>query len=239
MDGGSRCCHPRLSFTGVDALMPIPFIALGIAAGAGMATGYVIDHLIGDGTYTKEEAVLDASLGMVGGSLVKPALKIGSKAKTSLRLSRGSPSLTERAVGFTRVPVKWGSKADQAAWVSLRTAKHSGQDAKRIARFVTVSGVHSVYVSTHGGRGSPIVRTPTNQKEKSSKWVNPGGRPGSKRRKFKTKFPKPGSPSSVSRQFEAGKRSKSWAPRRPSRCPSGHYWNRNLKRCVRYRRRKR
>jgi hypothetical protein len=140
--------------------MPVPLLAYAVAVGAGMATGYVIDHLVGDGRYTKEEAVLDATLGLVGGSVVKPVLRIGGRAKTSLRISRGSPSLTQRAVGFKRDPVMWGSKLDQGAYIAIRTGKQSGRDAKRIVKFFGVSGAHSYYLAARG-TGPPSRPSPT------------------------------------------------------------------------------
>ena len=135
--------------------MPIPLIAYAVAAGGGMVTGYVIDHIVGDGKYTKEEAVLDASLGIVGGSLVKPVVRIGGRAKTSLRISSGKPTLLERSVGFRTEPIMWGSKFDQGAYIALRVGKQSGGDVKRITKFFGVSGAHSYYLASRGSGSTP------------------------------------------------------------------------------------
>lgn len=94
--------------------------------------------------------------------------------------------------------------------------------------------------SSPGGIGAPSGSSPISTASPSRERLS---RPGTKSRKFKYKFPKPGSPASGSRQYEAGKRRTSWAPSRPQRtprrCPPGYYWNHSKKRCVRYYRRKR
>ncbi len=144
--------------------MPLPLLAYAVAAGGGMVTGYVIDHMVGDGEYTKEEALLDASLGLVGGSVIKPVLRIGGRAKTSLRISTGSPTLMQRTVGMRTTPLAWSSRYDQGAFIALRTAKKSKPDTGRIVKFFGVSGAHSYYlanIEAAGGTGPTPRPSPT------------------------------------------------------------------------------
>lgn len=74
--------------------MPIPIIAAALlwaAAGAvaGVAVGYVIDHSIGDGNYTRTEIVVDATTGALGLSV----LRAGAKALGGLRYATGAMKL--------------------------------------------------------------------------------------------------------------------------------------------------
>ncbi len=94
--------------------------------------------------------------------------------------------------------------------------------------------LYNFYLDSKGS-GSPPSASSTRTNKKTR-------RPGMKSRKFKYKFPKPGSPASGSRQYEAGKRRTNWAVSRrqlPRKCPPGYYWNAYKRKCVKYRYRKR
>lgn len=202
--------------------MPVPLLAYGLAAGGGMATGYVIDHLVGDSKYTAEEAVLDVALGVTGGSLVKPALRIGGRAKTSLRVSRGRPSTFDRlAYRAQSDPVMWGSKMDQAAYIAMRTGRASKGDVKRISKFVAISGSHSAYLASRGS-GAPSRASLTRTK-------TPRRRPRPRRQgRASAESGKYGGPRKSSMRGGRARRS-------GQSCPPGHYWSKRFKKCVRYR----
>lgn len=212
--------------------MPLPLVAIALGAGAGLVSGYVIDHIVGDGQYTAEEAVLDATLGVVGGSLLRPAVRIGNRARKALRVSEGKPSTFQRLAYRAQTdPVNWGSRSQQAVWIANRTARHSRRDLWRLAKFATVSGGHSAYLSR--GLGAPVViQSQQHRKDPpldafrdrgaptASQWM-----PGRGRDAARTKWAAARSTQSKQKRRYSGKR----------RCPPGHYRNR-AGRCVRYKR---
>jgi hypothetical protein len=226
MDGGSRCCHPWLSFPGDDALMPVPLIALGLAAGSGLATGYVIDHFVGDSKYTAQEAVLDASLGVVGGSLISPTLRIGQRLNTSVRISRGRPTAMERVLFWAKTEKVFSHKREAALWAMYRTGTQSGSDIKRIGKFYGVSGGHSYYLASRGS-GAPSrassTRTASRPDTKGAReFLRRQGRGPPQDRKY-------GGPRKSMKRGGRSRRSGK------QRCPPGHYWSKRYKKCVRYR----
>lgn len=230
MDGGSRGSYPRLSFSGDDALMPVPLIALGLAAGGGIATGYVIDHLVGDSKYTAEEAVLDASLGAVGGSLVKPALRIGQRLRTGVRVSAGRPTTFERLAYRAKTDRVFASKRDAAMYALYTSGSRSGGDVKRITKFFGVSGGHSYYLASRGSgapTGSSSTRTQKSRRPRRQK-TEPAGSESRNRLDYIKKGRKP-APGTRKSSTSGGKR------RRGRQCPPGHYWSKRSKKCIRYR----
>lgn len=57
--------------------MPLPIIAaVIIGAGAGVVSGFVIDHVIGDGNYTRRELAVDATTGALGLGVLKAGAKV-------------------------------------------------------------------------------------------------------------------------------------------------------------------
>ena len=238
MDGGSRCCYSRLSFSGDDAIAKY------------------FSQEWWDSRTSSQKAVFNVAAlfpaARVGGALWKGAQTVrgirGASTAVSVVKRPGHELAVRHLANYQSKAAGWSlSKAHAPLTRALAVRKKLGMAALGYSAINPFQSIHyaskkdwdrlfwnirypivgvplyNLYQRSKGS-GSPPSASPT----------GPKSRPGTKRRKFKTKFPKPGSPSSVSRQFEAGKRSKSWAPRRPSRCPPGHYWNRNLKRCVRY-----
>ena len=47
--------------------------------------GYALDHFVGDGEYSGEEAFVDAATGAIGGGLVNPLVKVGSRANKVIK----------------------------------------------------------------------------------------------------------------------------------------------------------
>lgn len=60
-----------------------------VGAAAGVATGYVIDQVVGDGKYTRTEMIVDATTGAMGLSV----LKAGAKVFGGIRYSAGAIKL--------------------------------------------------------------------------------------------------------------------------------------------------
>lgn len=213
--------------------MPVPLLALALAAGGGMTTGFLIDHLVGDGEYSAEEAVLDASLGMVGGSLLRPTLRIGSRLKNSVRISRGRPSTFERVAyrAQTGKPV-FSNRRDAAMWAMYRTGTQSGPDARRVGKFYGVSGAHSYYLASRSrGSGAPTGQTSTRTARPDTR----GAREFMRRKGSSAGSVAPRT-SSGRRKPVSRRKNTIHRPRRP-RCPPGHYWSKRYQKCIRYRNR--
>ncbi len=71
----------------LPALIVIAWVAAGAAAG--VASGYVLDKMIGDGKYTKTELIVDATTGALGLSV----LKAGAKVAGGVRYAAGAVKL--------------------------------------------------------------------------------------------------------------------------------------------------
>jgi hypothetical protein len=202
--------------------MPVPLVALALAAGGGLVTGYAIDHLVGDSQYTKEEALLDVGLGVVGGSLVKPAIRVGQRLRTGVRVSAGRPTTFERLAYRAKTERVFASKRDAAMYT---TGSRSGGDLKRITKFFGVSGGHSYYLASRGSgapTGSTSTRTKRPRKGRSRPFSPRSG--GAKA---------PKSARTTYKETRKG-RQRSQSTRR-SRCPPGHYWSKRYKKCIRHR----
>lgn len=63
------------------------FLAPIVGAAGGIALGYVLDHTIGDSDYSGKEIFVDATTGAVGGGLVGPMMRVGSRANKVIRHS--------------------------------------------------------------------------------------------------------------------------------------------------------
>jgi hypothetical protein len=60
-----------------------------LGAAGGLALGYTIDHFLGDSDYSGKEAFIDATTGALGGGLVNPIIRVGSRANKVIRHSGG------------------------------------------------------------------------------------------------------------------------------------------------------
>ncbi len=58
-----------------------------IGAAGGLALGYTMDHFLGDSDYSGKEAFVDATTGALGGGLVNPVIRVGSRANKVIRHS--------------------------------------------------------------------------------------------------------------------------------------------------------
>jgi hypothetical protein len=63
------------------------FLAPLIGAAGGLVLGYIIDHTLGDSDYSAKEAFVDASTGAVGGGLIGPVMRVGSRSNKVIRHS--------------------------------------------------------------------------------------------------------------------------------------------------------
>jgi hypothetical protein len=61
------------------------FLAPLFGAAGGVALGYILDHTLGDSDYSGKEMFVDATTGAVGGGLVGPMMRVGSRANTAIR----------------------------------------------------------------------------------------------------------------------------------------------------------
>jgi hypothetical protein len=80
------------------------FVPVLVGAGFGLVSGYVVDHIWGDGEYSAGEAAFDAAGGALGGSMVKPVTTIGGRALTVGRAHFSKSvgfSFADDAVGTT------------------------------------------------------------------------------------------------------------------------------------------
>ena len=60
-----------------------------LGAAGGLALGYTLDHLIGDSDYTGREMFVDSATGALGGGLVNPVIRVGSRANKVIRHTGG------------------------------------------------------------------------------------------------------------------------------------------------------
>jgi hypothetical protein len=58
-----------------------------LGAAGGLALGYTLDHFLGDSDYSGKEAFVDATTGALGGGLVNPVIRVGSRANKVIRHS--------------------------------------------------------------------------------------------------------------------------------------------------------
>jgi hypothetical protein len=206
--------------------MPVPLVALALAAGGGLVTGYAIDHLVGDSQYTKEEALLDVGLGVAGGSLVKPAIRVGQRLRTGVRVSAGRPTTFERLAYRAKTERVFASKRDAAMYAMYTTGSRSGGDLKRITKFFGVSGGHSYYLASRGSgapTGSSSTRTKRPRKGRSRPFSPRSG--GAKA---------PKSARTTYKETRKGRSGRTWSSSMRT-CPPGHYWSKRYKKCIRYR----
>ena len=60
-----------------------------LGAAGGLALGYTLDHFLGDSDYSGKEIFVDATTGALGGGLVNPVIRVGSRANKVIRHSGG------------------------------------------------------------------------------------------------------------------------------------------------------
>jgi hypothetical protein len=60
-----------------------------LGAAGGLALGYTLDHFLGDSDYSGKEAFVDATTGALGGGLVNPVIRVGSRANKVIRHTGG------------------------------------------------------------------------------------------------------------------------------------------------------
>ncbi len=60
-----------------------------LAAAGGLGLGYTLDHFLGDSDYSGKEAFVDATTGALGGGLINPVIRVGSRANKIIRHSGG------------------------------------------------------------------------------------------------------------------------------------------------------
>ncbi len=58
-----------------------------LGAAGGLALGYTLDHFFGDSDYSGKEMFVDATTGALGGGLVNPVIRVGSRANKVIRHS--------------------------------------------------------------------------------------------------------------------------------------------------------
>ncbi len=104
-----------------------------VGATAGVATGYVIDHVVGDGKYTRTELIVDATTGAMGLSV----LKAGAKAFGGLRYTAGAIKL---------------EKAEDAA-VVIRTGFAAARQG--IAEIYAIRGVELAITGAGSQKSEP------------------------------------------------------------------------------------
>lgn len=75
--------------------MPLPAIVAGAAIGVGI--GYLEDHFRGDGHYTAQEMAVDATLGAIGGGIIKGVKYSGKAVKWSRMTNKARKSKTGTA----------------------------------------------------------------------------------------------------------------------------------------------
>jgi hypothetical protein len=60
-----------------------------LGAAGGLALGYTLDHFLGDSDYSGKEMFVDATTGALGGGLVNPVIRVGSRANKVIRHTGG------------------------------------------------------------------------------------------------------------------------------------------------------
>lgn len=216
--------------------MPLPLIPIAIGIGTSIAAGYIIDQLVGDGIYTKEEALLDGTLGLVGGGVVGPSVRIGNRFRKTYRAVGGRASTIEKYVYGIGDDVLNTTSAGAKAGISLYvTVGSEARSFGRLAKFAVVSGTHSYLtgsgtpgVSTNPYQQAPVdINKYKNPQLRSRKPASHYGTPKSQSKKAKvkkTKFSK--------KKFTSKKGKKKYTSKKG--CPPGHYWSPKQKKCVKY-----
>jgi hypothetical protein len=64
-------------------------LPLVLGAAGGLALGYTLDHFLGDSDYTGREMFVDSATGALGGGLINPVIRVGSRANKIIRHSGG------------------------------------------------------------------------------------------------------------------------------------------------------
>jgi hypothetical protein len=136
-----------------------------VGAVAGVASGYVIDQVVGDGKYTRTELIVDATTGAMGLSV----LKAGAKVLGGLRYTAGAIKL---------------EKAEDAA-VVIRTGFAAARQG--IAEIYAIKGVELAITgagsqqSEQGPGAPPAAPTPP---AKPGRTLKTRGRPSNSRKSW-------------------------------------------------------
>ncbi len=89
-----------------------------VAIGAGLASGWAIDQVFGDGNYTAREAAIDATTGALGGGVLVPGVKI--LARTRRFYKHKDAVKAGQKADWTTVPVVVGATLAPAASKAVR-----------------------------------------------------------------------------------------------------------------------
>ena len=120
--------------------------------------GYALDHFVGDGEYSGEEAFVDAATGAIGGGLVNPLVKVGSRANKVIKYGGDDA-------------VKVVTKTDQVMVAGYVTAPMVSAPVRR----ELVGGVVAGFAYDLATKQSPDVRSERNASDVAS-----GGTPSRK-----------------------------------------------------------
>lgn len=146
-----------LRWGGYNMVLPIL-----LGAGAGLALGYISDHLFGDGEYSGGEALFDAAGGALGGAVLKPIGVMAGRAFTVGRAHASTAtsfaiSTVDDAVGAAAaiasgqlrpigIGVTTGYFGDQYTRMKMSPDSRSERNASEVGSGGTTSG------KTSGGR---------------------------------------------------------------------------------------
>lgn len=112
-----------------------------VAVGASVAAGYAMDHIFGDGNYTKRELATDAVLGIFGVSAVKAGAKAGGAVIAGTR---------------ARKAAKAGNMTDAGAYARASNTLMKSAAVDTSKGIILTEAVHAVV-----GPESPTVNTST------------------------------------------------------------------------------
>ena len=145
-----------------------------LGAAGGLALGYTLDHFFGDSDYSGKEIFVDATTGALGGGLVNPVIRVGSRANKVIRHSgrqvyKVGAGATESLLvaGYVTKPmisrpVRMEMLAGAAAGLvyDIAHGKSSGSSSERNGTHVDPGGnTPGVYVPkiAHTIRGGKII----------------------------------------------------------------------------------
>lgn len=129
-----------------------------------MVGGYTWDHFLGDSDYTAREAVVDASMGAVGGSVLKPMVKGTSKLGKGLwRYHRGGGAVTQ-------IP-----RREVAETVGYLYGREAALQVPKFSREIAVGLGVGIAYDRYSQSGA----------SSSSSYQQSGGAPGTIHRRFK------------------------------------------------------
>jgi hypothetical protein len=134
------------------------FLAPVIGVAGGVALGYILDHTFGDSDYTGREMFVDAATGAVGGGLVSPVMRVGSRANKVIRHSG-------------RQGYKVGAGATESILIAGYVSKPM---ISRPARMELLAGTAASLVYDIAYGKSPEVRSERNASDVTSGGTSPG-----------------------------------------------------------------